>query len=126
MLTSNIFMALRESVEGGAVGLFKRTNSECWQMCFFLEGRKVRMSTGTANKRLAQMAYEKTKAKVVTGNFYPNPESRADMPFSDLVAEFLNKHCIQPKKRRQNSLCQRSLQSGLRPCRDRQFKVPRP
>jgi integrase len=93
MLTSNILTALGESVEGGAMGLFKRTNSECWQMCFFLEGRKVRMSTGTANKRLAQIVYEKTKAKVVTGNFFPNPESRTDLPFCDLVDEFLNKHC---------------------------------
>jgi integrase len=62
-------------------------------MCFFLEGRRVRTSTGTANKRLAQKVYEETKGKVVTGNFYPNPESRADMPFCELVDEFLNKHC---------------------------------
>jgi integrase len=93
MLTSNIIMALKESVEGGAMGLFKRKNSECWQMCFFLEGRKVRMSTGTTNKRLAKQVYEKTKAKVVTGNFPLNPESRASMPFSEFVDDFLNKHC---------------------------------
>jgi integrase len=93
MLTSNIFTALGKSVEGDAMGLFKRKNSECWQMCFFLEGRKVRMSTGTANKRIAQKVYEKTKAQVVTGNFPPNPESRGSMSFCELVDEFINKHC---------------------------------
>jgi hypothetical protein len=63
MLMSNMPTALKESVEGGAMGLFKRTNSECWQMCFFQEGRKVRMSTGTANRRLAQEATKKQRAR---------------------------------------------------------------
>jgi integrase len=59
-------------------------------MCFFLEGRKVRKSTGTSNKRLAQHVYEKTRAQVATGTF--NPRLRANMPFFELVDEFLEKH----------------------------------
>jgi integrase len=34
-------------------------------MLFFLDGRRVRMSTGTANRRLAQQVYNKTRAREI-------------------------------------------------------------
>ena len=98
MLTSNILTALSKDVKGGVMGLFKRTNSECWQMCFFLEGRRVRMSTGTPNGRLAQKVYEKTKAQVVTGAFRPEAVLKTGMKFTELVDEFLVKHCRVEKR----------------------------
>lgn len=72
------------------MGLFRRKNSECWQMCFFLEGRKVRKSTGTTNKRVAQQVYDRTRGQVTTGTY--NPRLKASMPFFELVDEFLEKH----------------------------------
>jgi integrase len=80
------------------MGLSKRKDSECWQMCFFLEGRKVRMSTGTPNRRLAQKVYERTKVQVVTGTFRTGSEGRPDMRFTELVDEFLTKHCRVEKR----------------------------
>jgi len=38
----SIFTALEEGEKGGAMELVKRKASECWQMSFFVEGRKVR------------------------------------------------------------------------------------
>lgn len=74
------------------MGLFKRTNSECWQMCFFLEGRRVRTSTGTANKRLAQKVFDEKKAQVVTGTYRPRSELKTEMTSTELVDECLAKH----------------------------------
>jgi len=93
MLTSNDPTALREDVEGGVMGLSKRKGSECWQMIFFLESRRVRQSTGTANRRLALKIYDETKAKAVTGAYRSPSELRTEMTVSELVDEFLAKHC---------------------------------
>jgi len=72
------------------MGLFKRRGSECWQMCFFLEGRRIRLSTHTSNKRLAQKIYEKTKWEIATGRFKRN--TKESMPFFELVDQFIEKH----------------------------------
>lgn len=91
MLTRSVITAFtKESVKGGAMSLFKRADSECWQMCFFLEGRKVRKSTKTTNRRIAQGIYDMTKWEIAKGSY--KPESQKDMPFFELVDQFLEKH----------------------------------
>jgi integrase len=59
-------------------------------MCFFLEGKRIRLSTHTSNKRLAQKIYEKTKWEIATGNF--KSRKRESMPFFELVDHFIEKH----------------------------------
>jgi integrase len=59
-------------------------------MCFFLGGRKVRKSTKTTNRRIAQSIYEMTKWEIAKGSY--KPESQKDMPFFELVDQFLDKH----------------------------------
>ena len=34
------------------MALYKRADSNVWQMCFFVNGKKVRRSTKTTNKKL--------------------------------------------------------------------------
>lgn len=51
------------------MGLYKRRGSECWQMCFYLGGRKVRKSTKTTNKKIAQRIYDRTKWQVAEGKY---------------------------------------------------------
>ncbi len=72
------------------MGLYKRQSSECWQMCFFLEGRRVRKSTKTSNKKIAQRIYDRTKWQIAEGIY--NKQKKTDMPFYQLVNEFLEKH----------------------------------
>ena len=90
MLTRSIFTALEEGEKGGAMGLVKRKASECWQMSFFLEGRKVRKSTGTSNKKVAQKIYDAVRLRLAQGNY--DAKLKPSMPFFDLVDEFLEKH----------------------------------
>ena len=77
------------------MGLFKRKNSECWQRCFFLEGRKVRKSTGTSNKRDAQKIYDTDRFRIAQGTY--DSKLRRDMPFSELADQFLEKHSLAEK-----------------------------
>jgi len=61
-------------LSGENMALYKRKDSDVWQMCFFVNGRKVRRSTKTTNKKVAQRIYEKAKVDAlldltaVTGN----------------------------------------------------------
>jgi integrase len=72
------------------MGLFKRKDSNCWQTCFFLEGRKVRKSTRTTNKKIAQRIYDRIRGQIAEGTY--DRQLKADMPFFQLVDEFLEKH----------------------------------
>ena len=95
MLTNGTIKALKEGVEGGAMGLFKRKNSECWHMCFFLEGRKVRKSTGTSNKRAALKIYDTARFRIAQGTY--DEKTKRDMSFIELVEQFLEKHSLVEK-----------------------------
>lgn len=91
MLTrSTITERTKGNVKGDVMGLYKRKGSECWQMCFFLEGRKVRKSTKTTNKKVAHRIYDRTKWQIAEGTY--NPQKKTWIPFFDLVDEFLEKH----------------------------------
>ena len=77
------------------MGLFKRKNSECWHMCFFLEGRKVRKSTGTSNKRAALKIYDTARFRIAQGTY--DEKTKRDMSFIELVEQFLEKHSLVEK-----------------------------
>lgn len=87
---------ITSEVTGDFMGLFKRKGSKCWQMCFFLEGRKVRKSTKTTNKKIAQRIHDRTKWQIAESTY--NPNRKIEMPFSELVDEFLEKHSKAGKK----------------------------
>ncbi|MCK4762747.1 MAG: site-specific integrase [Candidatus Aminicenantes bacterium] len=72
------------------MALFKRKNSNHWQMCFSVNGKTIRKSTKTANKKVAQRIFEKAKVEAAEGKYFQN--SRSKMPFDQLVNEFLEKH----------------------------------
>ena len=73
------------------MGLFKRKKSGLWQMCLFVNGKRVRMSTKTTNKKIAQKIYDKIKGQIAEGTFKlesPTPV----LGFDQMVDEFLEKH----------------------------------
>jgi len=72
------------------MSLYKRENSAIWQMRCSVNGKIIRQSTGTSNKKLAQQIYEKTKVQVAEGKF--KVADKQDMPFDRLVETFLEKH----------------------------------
>ena len=72
------------------MALYKRKDSNIWQMCFHLNGKKIRISTKTSNKKLATRIYEKAKVESAEGKFIVNEKGR--MPFDQLVDEVIEKH----------------------------------
>lgn len=76
------------------MSLYKRGST--WWMCFYVEKKKVRRSTKTTSKKLAQKIYEKTKGEVVQGKF--SISERKDMPFDMLIDDCLEKHSKVEKK----------------------------
>jgi integrase len=90
---------------GGIMGLYKRGST--WWMCFFVESKKVRRSTRTTSKKLAQKIYEKAKGEVAQGKFQIS--DKLDMPFDMLVDECLEKHSKVEKKSYLNDLYQAKM-----------------
>jgi len=84
------------------MSLYKRKNSNVWQMCFHVNGNKVRRSTKTTNKKVAQRIYEKAKIEALEGNFLTN--ERCNMPFDELVNEFQEKHSKVEKESYENDI----------------------
>ena len=72
------------------MSIYKRKNSNIWQMCFFVNGEKIRRSTKTTKKKVALRIYEKAKVEALEGKFFINERSK--MPFDQLVNEFIEKH----------------------------------
>jgi integrase len=73
------------------MGLHKRKDSELWQICVFANGKKVRMSTKTTNKKIAQKIHDKIKGQIAEGTFQLAP-GRTRLSFDQMVDEFLEKH----------------------------------
>ena len=84
------------------MSLYKRKDSNVWQMCFFVNGQKVRRSTKTTNKKVAQRMYERAKVEALEGKFFKNERSK--MPFDEMVNEFLEKHSKVEKESYENDI----------------------
>lgn len=59
-------------------------------MCFFVNGKRVRMSAKTTNKKIAQKIYDTLKGQVAEGKF--KLRTRPNVTFEEMVNEFLEKH----------------------------------
>lgn len=51
-------------------GLYQRTGSSLWWMSFTVDGRFMRRSTGTSDKKLAERIYYKIKGQIAEGKFF--------------------------------------------------------
>jgi integrase len=96
MITKSVHLS------GENMALYKRKDSDLWQMCLFVNGKKVRRSTKTSNKKIANRIYDKAKVEALEGKFFKNERSK--MPFDELVHEFLEKHSKVEKESYKNDI----------------------
>lgn len=80
------------------MGLVKR--GDVWWMSFTYQGRQVRKSTGTSDKRLADAVLSKVKVQIVEGRFFETCEEKS-RTFGELMSRFETEHV--PKKASQRS-----------------------
>lgn len=71
------------------MGLVKRGN--VWWMSFTYEGRQIRKSTETSDKRLAEAILGKVKVQIVEGKYFDKPKEDPKT-FSELMERYLREH----------------------------------
>lgn len=71
------------------MGLVKRGN--VWWMSFTYEGRQVRKSTETSDKRLAEAILGKVKVQIVEGKYFDKPKEDPKT-FLELMERYLREH----------------------------------
>ena len=73
------------------MGLVKRGN--VWWMSFSYQGRQVRKSTGTSDRRLADAILSKVKVQIVEGNFFDRLEEQ-ERTFGELMDRYEREHIV--------------------------------
>ena len=86
------------------MGLFKR--HMFWWMTFTYQGRQVRRSTGTADKRLAEAILGKVRVKIVEGRFFDTLEEK-ERTFNEMMDRYLLERSITkaPASHRRDEQC---------------------
>lgn len=71
------------------MGLVKR--GDTWWMSFMYEGRQIRRTTGTSDKRLAEAILGKIRVQMVEGKYFDKPREDAKT-FFELMDRYLAEH----------------------------------
>jgi integrase len=74
------------------MGLYKRKDSPIWWMTFTFNHRQYHKSTGTADKRLAEVILSKVKTQIIEGKWFEVNEAKMHT-FDEMVERFLNEYC---------------------------------
>ncbi|UVT16018.1 MAG: tyrosine-type recombinase/integrase [Nitrospira sp.] len=80
------------------MGLVKR--GKVWWMDFMYQGSRIRRSTGTADKRLADAILGKVKSQIIEGVFF-NKTPESDRTFDDMMTRYVAERSVvkAPKSR---------------------------
>lgn len=70
-------------------GLIKRRN--VWHINIMLNGQRVRQSTGTNDKKLAENILAKIRTQIVEGKYYPKPPGDSIL-FCEMMERFVKEH----------------------------------
>ncbi len=73
------------------MGLLKR--NRVWWMSFMYQGRQVRRTTGTTDKRLAESILCKVKVQIAEGQFFETREEQA-RTFGEMMARYLTERAV--------------------------------
>ena len=88
------------------MGLVKRGNY--WWMRFTYQGRQVRRSTGTTDRRLAEAILGQVRVKMVEGRFFETLEEKT-RTFEELMERYLTEHAAKKSQPRHYRGYARSL-----------------
>ena len=73
------------------MGLLKR--NKVWWMSFMYQGRQVRRTTGTTDKRLAESILCKVKVQIVEGRFFETREEQ-ERTFGEMMDRYLIERAV--------------------------------
>ena len=89
------------------MGLIKR--GSIWWMSFMYQGRQVRRSTGTGDKRLAEAILGKVKVQLVECRFFEKPKEQ-ERTLTELLDRYTSEHAA----RRANARRERTSVTNLK------------
>jgi len=78
------------------MGLYKRSNSSVWWMCFTHNGQQYRRSTETEDRKLAQRIFDKLKGEIAEGKHHWVSSERSD--FEDLAQDLIDDYKLNSRK----------------------------
>lgn len=73
------------------MGLYRRKDSDIWWMSFTFNGRQIRRSTETVDKKLGEKIYAKVLTKVVEGKWFEFNEA-SQHTFDEMMERFMNEY----------------------------------
>jgi integrase len=73
------------------MGLVKRKNM--WWMSFMFQGKQIRRSTGTSDRRLAEAILSKVKVQILEGQFFGVREER-ERTFAELMTRYTKERSV--------------------------------
>ena len=90
------------------MGLFRRPQGKVWWMNFMYQGRQVRRSTGTADRRLAETILGKVRVQMIEGRFFETMGEKT-RTFDELMERYLAEHAARKSQPRHYRGYARSL-----------------
>ena len=81
------------------MGLYRRPHGKVWWMSFMYQGKQVRRSTGTADRRLAEKILGKVGTQIVEGRFFETREETI-RTFEELMERYLTEHAARQSQPR--------------------------
>lgn len=82
------------------MGLYKR--GEIWWMSFIYQGKQVRRSTETDDRKLAQRIFDKIKGEIAEGKWFERLPGQ-DLTFKDMADKYLNEYSARNKSARSHT-----------------------
>jgi integrase len=79
------------------MGLFKR--NRVWWMSFAYQGKQVRRSTGTPDRKLAEAILGKTRVNIIEGRFFDTLEEK-ERTFSEMMERYQTEHVVKKASQR--------------------------
>jgi len=73
------------------MGLCRRPQGKVWWMSFMYQGKQVRRSTGTADRRLAESILAKVRVQIIEGRFFETREETI-RTFEELMERYMTEH----------------------------------
>lgn len=73
------------------MGLFKR--NRVWWMAITHQGKQIRRSTGTSDKKMAEAILAKVKVKIIEGRFFDTLEEK-ERTFTELMERYMREHLV--------------------------------
>ena len=91
------------------MGLYKR--GALWWMRFSIQGKQIRRSTGTSDRKLADRVFKKVLGEIAEGDWFDKVPGE-EKTLSELFAKYLEEHS-KPNKSRKSYVRDRAIAARM-------------